>query len=53
MLCKVTVLKFRSTDEIYLVLDGTYFPNDIYLVVYETFSFKVETTLSFDRLRTF
>jgi hypothetical protein len=31
MLSKTPVLEFSSIDEIYLVLDGYYFPNDICL----------------------
>ncbi|WP_240668934.1 transposase [Flavobacterium columnare] len=41
MLNKSPVLEFSSTDEIYLVLDGTYFPNDICLVVYRNFHLKL------------
>lgn len=41
MLCKAPVLEFNSTDEIYLVLDGTYFSNDICLVVYRNFHLKL------------
>ena len=37
MLPKAPVLEFSSTDEIYLILDRTYFPNDIHLVVYRNF----------------
>jgi hypothetical protein len=37
MLSKAPVLEFSSIDEIYLVLDGTYFLNDIFLVYTETF----------------
>jgi hypothetical protein len=37
MLSKAPVLGFSSTDEIYLVFDGTYFQNDICLVVYKNF----------------
>ena len=40
MLRKAPVLEFSSTDEIYLVLDGTYFPNDICLVVYRNFHLR-------------
>ena len=40
MLHKAPVLEFSSTDEIYLVLDGTYFPNDICLVVYRNFHLR-------------
>ena len=40
MLDKTPVLEFSSTNEIYLVLDGTYFPNDIYLVVYINFHLR-------------
>ncbi|AUX17603.1 hypothetical protein [Flavobacterium columnare] len=41
MLNKSPVLEFSSADEIYLVLDGTYFPNDICLVVYRNFHLKL------------
>jgi hypothetical protein len=41
MLHKAPVLEFSSTDEIYLVLDGTYFPNDVCLVVYRNFHLKL------------
>jgi len=34
ILRKAPVLEFSFTDEIYLVLDAAYFPNDICLVVY-------------------
>ncbi len=40
MLRKAPVLEISSTDEIYLVLDGTYFPNDICLVVYRNFHLR-------------
>ena len=40
MLRRAPVLEFSSTDEIYLVLDGTYFPNDICLVVYRNFHLR-------------
>lgn len=40
MLCKATVLEFSSTDENCLVLDGTYFPNDICLDVYREFHLR-------------
>jgi hypothetical protein len=40
MLLKAPVLAFHSKDEIYLVIDGTYFPNDICLVVYRDFHLK-------------
>ena len=40
MLSKAPVLEFSSTDEIYLVIDGTYFSNDICLVVYRNFHLK-------------
>jgi hypothetical protein len=40
MLRKAPVLEFSSTDEIYLVLDGTYFPSDICLVFYRNFHLK-------------
>lgn len=40
MLSKAPILEFSSTDEIYLVIDGTYFPNDICLVVYRNFHLK-------------
>ena len=40
MVHKALVLEFSTTDEIYLVLDGTYFPNDICLVVYRNFHLK-------------
>jgi Zn ribbon nucleic-acid-binding protein len=33
MLKKAPVLEFSSTDEIYMVIDGTYFPNDICLFI--------------------
>ena len=41
MLRKSPVLEFSSTDEIHLVLDGTYFPNDICLVVYRNLHLKL------------
>ncbi|WP_435528306.1 IS1/IS1595 family N-terminal zinc-binding domain-containing protein [Flavobacterium columnare] len=41
MLNKSPVLEFSSADEIYLVLGGTYFPNDICLVVYRNFHLKL------------
>lgn len=41
MLIKVIVLEFSSTNEIYLVIDGTYFSNDISVVVYRNFNFKL------------
>lgn len=41
MLIKAPVLEFNTTDEIYLVIDGTYFPNDICLVVYRNFHLKL------------
>jgi hypothetical protein len=34
------VLEFSSADEIYLVIDGTYFPNDICWVVYRNLHLK-------------
>lgn len=40
MLVKAPVLEFSSTDEIYLVIDGTYFSNDI-LVVYRNYHLKL------------
>ncbi len=41
MLAKAPVLEFSSSDEIYLVIDGTYFPNDICLVVYRNYHLKL------------
>ena len=41
MLRKAPVLEFSSTYEIHLVLGGTYFPNDICLVVYRNFHLKL------------
>jgi len=41
MLSNAPVLEFSTTDEMYLVLDGTYFPNDICLVVYRNFHLKL------------
>lgn len=41
MLRKASILGFSFTDEIDLVLDGTYFPNDIFLVVYRNFHLKL------------
>ncbi|WP_424959246.1 MULTISPECIES: IS256 family transposase, variant Zn-binding type [Flavobacterium] len=40
MLSKAPVLEFSSTDDVYLMIDGTYFPNDICLVVYRNFHLK-------------
>jgi len=40
MLHKAPVLEFSNTDEIYLFLDGTYFSNDIFLVVYRNFHLR-------------
>ncbi len=40
MLFKVPVLEFNSTDDAYLIIDGTYFPNDICLVVYRNFHLR-------------
>jgi hypothetical protein len=40
MLSKAPIIEFISSDEIYLVKDGTYFPNDICLVVYRNFHLK-------------
>ncbi|MFC6877065.1 IS1/IS1595 family N-terminal zinc-binding domain-containing protein [Flavobacterium myungsuense] len=37
MLRKAPVLEFSYTDKIYLIIDGTYFPNDVCLVVYRNF----------------
>ncbi len=34
MLIKTSVSEFRILDKIYLVIDETYFPNDICLVIY-------------------
>lgn len=41
MLSKAPILEFSPTDQIYLVLDGTYSPNDICLVVYRNFHLKL------------
>jgi hypothetical protein len=41
MLRKAPVLEFSFTDEIYLVLDGTYFLNGICVVVYRNFHLKL------------
>ncbi|MFN7099243.1 MAG: hypothetical protein ACK4M4_02560 [Flavobacterium sp.] len=41
MLSKIPVFEVSSTDEIYLVIDGTYFPNDICLVVYRNFNLNL------------
>ena len=35
------MLEFNTFDEIYLVIDGNYFPNDICLVVYRNFHLKL------------
>ncbi len=40
MLCKAPVLEFSHTDDIYLVLNETYFLNDICLVVYRNFHLR-------------
>lgn len=40
MLRKTPILEFSFTNEIYLFLDATYFPNDICLVVYRNFHFR-------------
>jgi hypothetical protein len=41
MLNKAPVLEFSSIDQVYLVIDVTYFPNDICLVVYRNFHLKL------------
>ncbi|WP_240668950.1 transposase [Flavobacterium columnare] len=40
MLSKAPVLEFSTSDNVYLVIDGTYFPNDICLVVYRNYHLK-------------
>lgn len=40
MLAKPPVLEFDSSDKVYLVIDGTYFPNDLCLIVYRNFHLK-------------
>jgi len=40
MLSKAPGLKFSFTNKIYLVLDRSYFPNNICLVVYRNFHLK-------------
>lgn len=41
MLNKAPVLEFSTVDHIYLVIDGTYFPNNICLVVYRNWQLKL------------
>ena len=41
MIHKTSVLEFRFIAEIYLILYETYFPNDIFLVVYRNFHLKL------------
>ncbi|WP_198424928.1 transposase [Flavobacterium columnare] len=40
MLSKAPVLEFSSTNDFYFMIDGTYLPNDICLVVYRNFHLK-------------
>lgn len=40
MLAQPPVLEFDSSDKVYLVVDGTYFPNDLCLIVYRNFHLK-------------